>query len=397
MACITRLRSLGFQGEINLVTNESVLPYQRPPLSKQYLLGEMELDQLMFQPEEWYQEQNVTIHLNANAYEIDTSQKQLVLSSGQPIDFDKLVICTGATPISLPQSVTQGLANVFLIRDLPHVDAIKSEIMEGKNVVIVGGGYIGLEAAAVMRKSGANVTLVEAQERILNRVATKETADYFTDLHQSQGVDVRTNSMLSELKGEEGNVTHAVLSDGSSIAADIVIVGIGVRPNIQLAENSDLEIDNGICVNEFCQTSHNDIYAAGDCASFIRNGERIRLESVQNANDQGEVIAAHICGEVKPYTATPWFWSDQYDTKLQIAGLNTGFNQTVTRAGSKPGGQSVWYYKDDQLLAVDAMNEPGAFMVTKRLLDLGKNPSLADIENPETDLKKLMKELTRPK
>ncbi|RMD94567.1 MAG: pyridine nucleotide-disulfide oxidoreductase, partial [Alphaproteobacteria bacterium] len=263
----------------------------------------------------------------------------------------------------------------------------------GRRVLIVGGGYIGLEAAAVARKKELDVTLVEAAPRILARVACAETAAWFAALHRAHEVDLREGVGLERLTGKRGRVTGAVLAGGEAIAADFVIVGIGVAPDMRLAEAAGLAIDNGIAVDEFCRTSDPAIWAAGDCASFPWRGRRVRLESVGNAIDMGEAAAANMLGERELYVAKPWFWSDQYDVKLQIAGLNTGYDRVVTRGEAQAGERapvSFWYYAGAELLAVDAINDPRAYMVGKRLIEAGRSPDPEAVADPGTDLKALL-------
>ena len=263
-------------------------------------------------------------------------------------------------------------------------------VTEGARTLIVGGGYIGLEAAAVCAKRGVNVVLVEMADRILQRVAALETSDYFRNLHGAHGVDIREGVGLERLLGSDGKVTGAVLSDGSTLELDFVVVGVGIAPATQLAEMAGVTLNNGIETDAQGRTSDASIWAAGDCASFPHQGGRIRLESVPNAIDQSEIVAQNIMGAGKDYTAKPWFWSDQYDVKLQIAGLNTGYTHVVTRPGAG-ASVSFWYFKNDQLLAVDAMNDPRAYMVGKRLIDMGKTCDPQVAADPETDLKALLK------
>jgi 3-phenylpropionate/trans-cinnamate dioxygenase ferredoxin reductase component len=276
-----------------------------------------------------------------------------------------------------------------VVRDLADVDAMAPHVEAGRRALIVGGGYIGLEAAAVAAKRGLQVTLVEMADRILQRVAAPETSDYFRALHQSHGVTIREGVGLDRLLGQ-GRVTGARLSDGTELDVDLVIVGVGIAPATALAEAAGLEIENGIKVDARGQTSDPAIWAAGDCASFPWKAARIRLESVPNAIDQAECVAENIMGAGKDYVAKPWFWSDQYDVKLQIAGLNAGYDRTVVRPGDKPGSQSVWYFRGDALLAVDAMNDPRAYMIGKRLVEAGQSPSSAAVADPETPLKSLL-------
>jgi 3-phenylpropionate/trans-cinnamate dioxygenase ferredoxin reductase subunit len=263
-------------------------------------------------------------------------------------------------------------------------------VVEGKRALIVGGGYIGLEAAAVCAKRGVQVTLVEMADRILQRVAAPETSDYFRSLHGEHGVDIREGVGLDRLVGTDGQVTGAVLSDGSELEVDFVVVGVGITPSTQLAELAGVELENGIRTDAQGRTSDASIWAAGDCASFPYKDGRIRLESVPNAIDQAEIVAANMLGAGKTYVALPWFWSDQYDVKLQIAGLNTGYDNVVPRQGE---GRTVsfWYYTGEQLVAVDAMNDPRAYMVAKRLIDGGKTADKATVSDPAADLKPLLR------
>ena len=386
-ACVARLRADGFDGQITMIGEEPTPPYQRPPLSKKYLLGQMELERLYLRPESYYPENAIDLHLNMEIEQIDRDAK-CVISGDKRIPYDHLVLTTGSVPRHLPAAIGGDLGGVFVVRGLADVDAMAPAVAQDARVLIVGGGYIGLEAAAVCAAKGMKVTLIEMAERILQRVASPETSDYFRALHQSHGVDIREGIGLERLTGE-GHVSGAVLSDGSEVALDMVIVGIGIAPATALAQSAGLEIDNGIKVNEFGQTSDPAIWSAGDCASFPYKGGRLRLESVQNAIDQSENLARNIMGAKQPYLPHPWFWSDQYDVKLQIAGLNTGYDRIVTRGGGD--AVSYWYFKGDDLLAVDAMNDPRAYMVGKRLIEAGKSPAQDAIADPETDLKALLR------
>ena len=263
------------------------------------------------------------------------------------------------------------------------------EFAKDRHVLIVGGGYIGLEAAAVAAAKGLKVTLVEMSDRILQRVAAKETSDYFRALHSSHGVEILEGTALEGLAGDV-RVTTAKLSGNRDLAVDFVIVGVGIRPDTALAEAAGLTLDNGIATDDQGRTSVPNVWSAGDCASFPYKGTRIRLESVPNAIDQAEVVAENILGAEKTYVAKPWFWSDQYDVKLQIAGLNTGFDTIVTR-DIGAGATSFWYYQGDTLLAVDAMNAPRDYMVGKRLIESGKSPARDMVADMNTDIKDLMR------
>jgi len=385
---VARLRTKGHQGRITLIGEEPVPPYQRPPLSKAYLLGEMEVERLYLRPEAYYTGVDIDLHLAASATSIDRESKE-VIAGGQTISYDQLVLCTGSIPRRLPASIGGALDGVHVVRTLGDVDAMAAECISGKRVLIVGGGYIGLEAAAVCAKLGLDVTLVEATERILQRVAAPETSAYFRTLHRSHGVDIREGIGLRRLIGDT-HVTGAELADGTTVETDFVIVGVGIAPATDLAEACGLEIDNGIKVDRAGRTSDPNIWAAGDCASFPQEDARLRLESVGNAIDMGELVADNIMGADRSYQAKPWFWSDQYHVKLQIAGLNHGHDRIVVRDGGD-GALSHWYYRGARLLAVDAMNDSRAYMVGKRLIDAGKSPDAALVADPDTDLKTLLK------
>ncbi len=386
---VAKLRKDGFDGDITLIGAETALPYQRPPLSKAYLLGEMEKERLYLRPESFYADNNVTLKLGSRVQAIDPVAKTVSLE-GEVIAYDQLALTTGSHPRRLPAAIGGDLGGVHVVRDLADVDGMSPDVTAGKRALIVGGGYIGLEAAAVCAKRGVSVVLVEMADRILQRVAAPETSDYFRTLHQSHDVEIREATGLVRLLGDNGRVTGAELSDGSTLELDFVIVGVGISAATELADMAGLEIDNGIRTDTYGRTSVPTIWSAGDCASFPYKGQRIRLESVPNAIDQAEVVAQNMMGADKEYVAQPWFWSDQYDVKLQIAGLNTGYDHVVTRKGE--GAQaSFWYFKGDQLVAVDAMNDPRAYMVGKRLIDNGKTADTSIVSDPSADLKPLLK------
>lgn len=386
-SCIARLRSEGFDGQITLIGAEPHLPYQRPPLSKAYLLGEMPLDRLTLRPEAWYGDNDVTLRIGVRATGLRPDLKQVELEGRELLSYDHLVLATGAHPRQLPSALGGDLDQVFYVRDLADADAMAPAFDAGRRLLVVGGGYIGLEAAAVAAKRGMSVTLIEAADRILQRVACPDTSAWFADLHRSHGVEIREGVGLTRLIGDEA-VTSAELADGSVVDVDAVVVGIGVTPATILAEAAGITIDNGIAVDTHGQTSAPNVWAIGDCASLPHEDTRIRLESVGNAIDMGELVASNILGAQTDYAPKPWFWSDQYDAKLQIAGLNTGYDRVVLRDGD---GRSHWYYAGDRLLAVDAMNDPRAYMVGKRLIEAGKSPAPDQIADPATDLKTLLR------
>ena len=387
-ALTAKLRALGFDGRLTLIGEEPAAPYQRPPLSKKYMLGEMALERMFLRPESFYADQRIELITNQRVAAIDPEAKTLLLEGGEAMRWDKLALTTGSDPIRLPGAIGGDLDGVYTMRTLADADAMAAEFRPGRRVLIVGGGYIGLEAAAVAAKKGLQVVLVELAERILQRVAAPETSDYFRELHRGHGVDLREGVGLTELTGADGRVTGATLSDGSALEIDFAIVGVGIRPATALAEAAGLEIDNGIRVDALGQTSAADIYAAGDCTSFPWRGGRIRLESVPNAIDQAEAAAAAMLGGTEPYVAKPWFWSDQYDVKLQIAGLNAGYDSVVARRTETSA--SFWYFRGARLLAVDAMNDPRAYMAGKRMIDGDRSPDKSALADPAADLKALV-------
>lgn len=387
-ALVARLRARGHTGPITLIGEEPAPPYQRPPLSKAYLLGEMEEERLWLRSNEFYAENNITLRLGHRVTAIDTGAKTVSLGT-ETIPYDELALTTGAIPRRLPPAIGGDLAGVYTVRTLADVDAMRDEFEAGARVVIVGGGYIGLEAAAVAAKLGLQATVVEMAPRILQRVAAPETSDFFRALHGGKGVEILESTGLDRLLGED-RVTGVRLTDGRELPADFVIVGVGIVPATALAEAAGLTIQNGIACDEYGRTSDPHVWSAGDCASFPWQGGRLRLESVGNAIDMAESVADNMLGANTPYEAAPWFWSDQYDCKLQIAGLNTGYDRIVTRG---PEGEAVsfWYYAGDRLLAVDAMNDPRAYMVGKRLIEQGKSPDPAAVADLATNLKALLK------
>lgn len=383
---VAKLRSEGFDGDITLIGREPVPPYQRPPLSKAYLLGEMDVERLFLRPEAFYAEHRITLRLNTEVTGIDTDARTVSIGD-ETLHYDQLAMTTGSTPNRLPTAIGGDLAGVFCVRDLADVDAMAPHVTDGARVLVVGGGYIGLEAAAVCAKKGLQVTLIEMADRILKRVAAPETANYFRSLHDSHGVDIREGVGLARLLGTD-HVTGAQLTDGSEVLCDMVIVGVGIAPVSGLAQDAGLRIDNGIATDALGRTSAPGVWAAGDCASFPYRGGRIRLESVPNAIDQAEVVARNMLGASESYVAKPWFWSDQYDIKLQIAGLNTGYDRVIVRDGG--AARSHWYYAGDTLLAVDAMNDPRGYMVGKRLIEAGRSPDPARVADASLDAKVLM-------
>jgi len=383
-----KLRTLGFNGDITLIGSEPVPPYQRPPLSKAYLLGDITRERLFLRPEASYADENIRLMLGTEVREIDAKARTITVAN-ERLNFDELILTMGSSPIELPDAIGGNLNGVHSVRTLADIDAMAPAFVKGCKALIVGGGYIGLEAAAVAAKMGLHVTLVEMADRILQRVASAQTSDYFRALHSANGVNIIEGVGLARLTGD-GPVKGAELTDGQTLDVDLVIVGIGIRPNVGLAEDMGATVNNGIETDRYGRTSQSHIWAAGDCASFPFRGNQIRLESVPNAIDQAEAVATNIMGASTEYVAKPWFWSDQFDVKLQIAGLNTGYDRVVVRGGDRDGSVSHWHYVGPKLLAVDAMNAPREFMIGRRLIEAGKSPDPTAVSDPQTDLKSLM-------
>ncbi len=385
------LRKDGFSGAITMICAENELPYQRPPLSKTYMSGEMSLDRLHLRPAEWYDDNAIDLRLGVTATSINRSAQLLLLSYGDPINYDALVLATGASPRTLPENVGGTLKNVHVMRDLNDAHALMEKMKSGADLVVIGGGYIGLEAAAEAAKKELHVTVIEAADRILRRVASAETSDVFRRLHERHGVTILENTQIASITADEnGACRNVVLANGQEIRANIVIVGIGIAPNVDLALGAELLVDSGIVVDKYGRTTDPKIYACGDCTKLPLGGERIRLESVQNANDQGAVVAANIAGKELAYTPEPWFWSDQFDMKLQIAGLNRGYDKVVTRAGRREGSMSHFYFSEGKFIAADCMNDGAVYVLSRRLLAAGTPLSPEQVADKEFDLKSLL-------
>lgn len=386
LAAAAKLRTLDDTCAITIVGEEDVLPYQRPPLSKKYLVGKASFDELLLRPARWYAERRIDVMTSTTVTAIDRRGKLLASGGGAPLSYGKLILATGARPRRWPDSAGGTLTGVYVARSKADVDCFAGEMRPGRRLLVVGGGYVGLEVAAVAATQGLSVTLIEADARILKRVAASPTAQAVRDLHGRNGVIIREGVGVVRFVGDKGRVARAELSDGTTLATDFVIVGIGVVPNDELALDSGLTVRNGILVDAHGRTCDPDIYAVGDCAAFPYRDETIRLECVQNAIDQAEIVARNIVGDTVPYRPIPWFWSDQYDTKLQIAGLNRGYTDTVCRRSATPGQLSVWYFSQDTLLAVDALNDSKAFVCGRKMLEAGLSPQKTLIEDPSTDL-----------
>jgi len=390
--CAMALRQNGFAGTIVLIGRESEPPYERPPLSKEYFAREKTFDRLYIRPPAFWEEKQVELVLGVEVTAVDPVAKSLKLSNGGTCGYGTLVWATGGDPRKLSCPGAE-LAGVHAVRTRADCDQLMGEIDGGvRHVAIVGGGYIGLEAAAVLTKLGCQVTLLEALPRVLARVAGPELSAFYEHEHRAHGVDLRTGVTVECLEGE-GRVSGVRLGDGSVIAADAVIVGIGVVPAIAPLIAAGAAGGNGVDVDEFCRTSLPDVYAIGDCAAFacdFADGAVMRVESVQNANDQATCVAKGICGDAKPYHAFPWFWSNQYDLRLQTAGLNVGYDATVLRGRPEDRSFSVAYLKGGRLVALDCVNSVKDYVQGRKLVEAGVSPDPAVLADTSVALKDLL-------
>lgn len=390
-ACVS-LRQGGWDGDITVIGDEPDLPYHRPPLSKDFLSGDKAIDEILLRPASVYENANITMKLGIRVSAIHRDAKSILTEAGETLKYDKLVLATGARVRHLPVPGAD-LDGVFYLRDTNDVRAIKDNVAKGRRAVIIGGGYIGLETAASLRKQGMEVTVLEAMPRILQRVTAPELSNFYKRIHSEEGVEILEGVMASEIRQTDNTLTVETSCE-QSFAADMVIIGIGVIPNIELAETAGLKVGNGVEVNEFCQTSDPDIYAAGDVTWHFNPiyDRHIRLESVPNATEQAKTIAHHINGKPKPYNSLPWFWSDQFDLKLQIAGLSEGYDDIIIRGDIESSRSfAAFYFKGDKILAVDAVNSPREFMFTKMVLTKGQALDKAILSDTKADLKSAIK------
>lgn len=366
--CVLNLKREGINATITLIGDEPYLPYMRPPLSKAFLQSKQTVEQLFIKPQSYYDDNDVQF-IQAKVEGIDKQKQSVMLDDGRTVEYTKVVIATGARlrHLTLPGS---DLENIFYLKTIADAEAIKTKLASAKRLLVCGGGYIGLEVAASAKQVGLDVKVVEMGERIMQRVVSSHTSEHFSSLHKEQGVDIICNKVVNRFIGDK-SVQGVSCEDGSEYEADLVIVGIGVSAETGLAEKAGLTIDNGIVVNEYCQSSDANIYAIGDCAVHYNNiyAKNLRLECVQNANGQAKTTATHIAGKTLPYNEVPWFWSDQYDQKLQIAGLLQGYDELIIRGEpNSANGYSVLALKNKKLIAVEAVKRPKDFMQGKALI-----------------------------
>ena len=365
---VASLRQKKHGGQIVLIGDEEHYPYQRPPLSKKFLAGELAAERLYVKPPAFYDDPDIDVRLSTRVTAIDTSNKSVSDSSGQVTEYDILVIATGARvrKLDLPGS---DLPGVHYLRNIQDVIAMQSRMQKRARLVIIGGGYIGLEVAAVAAGVGLQVSVVEMAERVMSRVVSEQVSNFYQEEHRQHGVDLRLATGLKGFSGGE-SIEQVDLSDGSAINADLVLIGVGVVPNVELAESAGIRVDNGIRVDDHCRTNVEDVYAVGDCTNHPNNllGRQLRLESVHNALEQAKTAASNICGDDLEYAQVPWFWSDQFDLKLQIAGISDGYDRTVMRGDPADRSFSCLYLKDGRLIAIDSINAPRDFMQSKALI-----------------------------
>jgi 3-phenylpropionate/trans-cinnamate dioxygenase ferredoxin reductase subunit len=376
-----------------MIGSEPHLPYHHPPLSKAFLTENKTSEDILIRPGLAFEKADVGLRLGVTVDAIDRQSKTISLDNGDVLGYDKLCLTVGARPrtIALP---TSALSGVFYLRTVADASKIREQVCPGKRAVIIGGGYIGLETAASLRSAGMTVTVLEALPRVLARVTTEEISEFYRRIHAEEGVSIETNAAVEAIEGTN-SVEAVTCTDGRSFPADIVVIGIGVVPNTELAKAAGLETGNGIIVDEYARTNDPNIVAAGDCSWYFNPiyQKHVRLESVQNANDQANVAAATVCDKLAPYKALPWFWSDQYDLKLQIAGLSAGFDEVIIRGDiSKGRSFAAFYLLNGQLLAVDAVNRPREFMFGKKVIYGNLNVNASEFSNEDIPLEDLIEE-----
>lgn len=386
---VDSLRREGFAGHLVLVGDEPEIPYQRPPLSKKYLAGEFDPERLWIRPASFYEQQRCELRLGRRAVAVDRARQVVRLDDGGVLPYDALLLATGGRvrPATVPGA---DLAGIHYLRTRADVDRIRADLAPGRRAVIVGAGYIGLECAASCVKLGLGVTVLEMAPRVMSRVVAPEMSAFYQAEHALRGVDLRLNTTVSAFEGG-ARVTAVVCSDGSRVPADLVIVGIGIVPNVELAAEAGIACDNGIAVDEYCRTSDPKVYAIGDCCSHPspHYGRRIRLESVDNAFEQAKTAAANICGRQVRHDKIPWFWSDQYDHKLQIVGLSQDYDRVVLRGDPASRAFSCCYLRGNVLLALDAVNQPRDFMTARKVIAERTPLDLARLADATQSLKDL--------
>lgn len=389
---IASLRQSGSEANITMIGSELHPPYQRPPLSKTYLKGELPLERLLLKSADWYRLNNVALRLGTSVVAIDRQRQVVHLDNHETLAYDYLVLATGATPRPLPVAGA-ALDGVCFLRDIAHVHIVRDAMAVAQRVAIIGGGYIGLEVAASLRQMGLEVTIIEMAPRVLERVTSEFISHFFEAAHGERGVRVLTGAMVTRLVGDDDQVTHVELADGTTIGTDFVVVGIGIEPNDTLARQCGIECSDGVVVDRDARSSDPRVYAVGDCAQrpLVHYARRGRLESVHNAIEQGKLAAASLLGQARPKEDCPWFWSEQYDLRLQIAGLSEGFDEMVVRGDPGEKRFCAFYLKDGVLIAADAVNSPKEFMAAKPLIASATHCDVSLLGDSDVALKTLIK------
>lgn len=387
---VTSLRQGGFPGRIVLVGDEPVVPYQRPPLSKKFLAGELALERLFLKPEKYYADHEIELQLDTRVLSIDRDRCVVDTTRDKNLQYDHLILATGSR-VRRMQVPGHELDGIYYLRNIADVEAIRQFFQQGRNLIVVGAGYIGLEVAAVAVTHGLNVTVLEMEDRVMSRVTAPPVSEFFARVHSEAGVDIRFGTAVTGFLGED-QVQAVECADGTQLPADIVIVGIGILPVTDLAETAGLTCEDGIVVDENCRTNDPRILAVGDCTRHPNPllGVRLRLESVHNAVEQGKTAAATVLGSDKPYAQIPWFWSDQYDLKLQIVGMSAGYDQVIIRGN--PADRSfaaIYLDADNRLIAVDAISSPREFMSAKKLIPAGARMDPATVSDTSVPFKEL--------
>jgi 3-phenylpropionate/trans-cinnamate dioxygenase ferredoxin reductase subunit len=384
------LRSEGYADPITLIGEEPHIPYNRPPLSKGFVLGKQDAESIELRPVNFYKTHQINLLCGERVLAISPAEKQIEIASGGSLSYDSLVLAIGARNRMLPVPGAE-MEGVLYLRSLAEAILIKERLAEAQHVVVVGGGFIGLELAAVARTFEKDVVVVEALPRVMARVVAPIISEFFRELHTSRGVKILCGTTVKEIRGTAGRVSEVVLGDGSVLPADLVLVGIGVEPSTELASDAGLAVANGICVDEYLQSADKNIFAIGDCAEYPNEfaGGRVRLESVQNAADQAQCIAKTIAGRATKYNSLPWFWTDQYEIKLQMAGISAGHDRVVTRGNAEARKISVFYFRNGKLIAVDSINRPVDHMIGRKLIASRASLSPEEAADANVDLKRI--------
>jgi len=383
------LRQRQYQGSITLIGEENYLPYQRPALSKGFLAGEIEEKRLYLKSQDYFDKNNIHIIRSCKVVAIDRNNKTILLENQKQLGYEKLVIATGSIVNKLKTSSSE--TDLYYLRTIRDSLKIREKLRSKNKITVIGAGYIGLEIASIATKKNLEVSVLELENRVMGRVVSAEVSDFFQKKHQSEGVEFKFNTSITDIE-DRGKQKRIICSDGSFLNTDVVVIGVGIKPNIELAKSSGLKCDNGILVDANGQTSDPHIFAVGDCSNHPNNifKQRLRLESVQNAVEQAKSIAASIAGSHKPYQEVPWFWSDQYNIKLQIAGISQDHDHRVIRGFPEEEKFAVFYQKEKRLIAVDAINSPKEFMVGKKWIAMQAKIPFELIRNVDVDLKKIV-------